>query len=512
MFAVLQALVLLTLTLGVRADLPSFYQPDNYYAPHEGQPGREEAYDDSFMNPHSAGFLSDSDWGDMDWGIHTGFRPRCVEIPSNFSLCRDIGYEQMRLPNLLDHESLAEATEQSRPWNHLTNLHCHPDTKMFLCSLFAPICLEMDQAIYPCRSLCEAVRGGCEPRMRERLIEWPEMLNCDRFPLDNDMCVKKGVQAEAETRCSACNQPITFESIVDNYCSSEIVMKVRLKRGKKKQSRIEISTARRKKFIKEGNAGSLSKRAKRELKVMVEGAAKCECEESFRDVYLVSGALRDGQFYAQSLHRWERENEGLKRAMRAIRKNANLCDMRGVEILTSDVIQDHGEPAAAEQPSLLAETDHVTSTPATTTSPTTTTTTSPPPRALCQACRASQSAAEIGHTLCQADVIVRMRLRSGSPVGPDTRLTAADGGVKIYQKPAAVSERQLRGLDLVIQGTSGCDCLMNFPDKYVLAGRLADGRLHALGIYQFGRSSEALKQALSDYRKQRLPCQQGGQT
>jgi len=59
------------------------------------------------------------DWSDSDWSVLTGNvggRPnqaRCVDIPANMTLCRAIGYAQMRLPNLLDHDSVHEATQQA---------------------------------------------------------------------------------------------------------------------------------------------------------------------------------------------------------------------------------------------------------------------------------------------------------------------------------------------------------------------------------------------------------------
>lgn len=86
-------------------------------------------------------------------------QPRCVNIPRNFTLCHGIQYNSMRLPNLLDHESLDEAIQQSDAWNSLLSLHCHADTQLFLCSLFAPVCVpEMEKAIYPCQSLCKDVQ------------------------------------------------------------------------------------------------------------------------------------------------------------------------------------------------------------------------------------------------------------------------------------------------------------------------------------------------------------------
>ena len=93
----------------------------------------------------------------MDWspsGASLGWggrhlQPHCVDIPSNMTLCNDIGYTKMRLPNLLEHDTLQEATQQSSQWTVLAERGCHPDTKLFLCSLFSPVCL--DQLIYPCR-------------------------------------------------------------------------------------------------------------------------------------------------------------------------------------------------------------------------------------------------------------------------------------------------------------------------------------------------------------------------
>jgi secreted frizzled-related protein 5 len=69
----------------------------------------------------------------------------------------------------------------------LLNIKCHSGTQLFLCSLFSPVCLE--RTIYPCRSLCEKVKQGCEGRMRTYGFPWPDMLKCDKFPLDNDMCI-----------------------------------------------------------------------------------------------------------------------------------------------------------------------------------------------------------------------------------------------------------------------------------------------------------------------------------
>uniref|UniRef100_A0A8C4Q9W6 Secreted frizzled-related protein 5 n=1 Tax=Eptatretus burgeri TaxID=7764 RepID=A0A8C4Q9W6_EPTBU len=111
----------------------------------------------------------------------------CVPIPEDLRLCHNVGYRDMRLPNLLEHESMQEVRQQAGAWVPLLAKRCHPDTQLLLCSLFAPVCL--DRPIYPCRSLCEAVRDSCVPVMESFGFPWPEMLRCDKFPLDNDLCI-----------------------------------------------------------------------------------------------------------------------------------------------------------------------------------------------------------------------------------------------------------------------------------------------------------------------------------
>lgn len=115
-------------------------------------------------------------------------RSVCKPIPSTLSLCHGVGYREMRLPNLLGHDSLKEAQQQSAAWLPLVSKLCHRDTKKFLCSLFAPVCLP-EGAVRPCRGLCEAVRDGCLPVMSAFGFPWPNMFNCTRFPRGTHLCI-----------------------------------------------------------------------------------------------------------------------------------------------------------------------------------------------------------------------------------------------------------------------------------------------------------------------------------
>ncbi|CAJ0947646.1 unnamed protein product [Ranitomeya imitator] len=126
---------------------------------------------------------------------------KCVDIPQDLHLCHNVGYKKMRLPNLLDHETMPEVKQQASSWVPLLAKRCHRDTQLFLCSLFAPICLE--RPIYPCRSLCEVVRDSCAPVMESYGFPWPEMLNCNKFPLDNDLCITVQYGTKQVTQPSA---------------------------------------------------------------------------------------------------------------------------------------------------------------------------------------------------------------------------------------------------------------------------------------------------------------------
>ena len=153
---------------------------------------------------------------DLAWSVSSGrmLQPKCVSIPSNFTLCHKIGYDTMRIPNLLEHDNLEEATSQAMQWNPLLGIRCHPDTQVFLCSLFSPICLE--RVVYPCKSLCEGVQRGCEGYMKRYGFPWPEMFRCDKFPDDNDLCIPGRSSTTAIRKLCLKSLPLFHQNQV--YC------------------------------------------------------------------------------------------------------------------------------------------------------------------------------------------------------------------------------------------------------------------------------------------------------
>ncbi|TNN34117.1 Secreted frizzled-related protein 2 [Liparis tanakae] len=178
-------------------------------------------------------------------GFSSSVRSVCKPIPSTLSLCHGVGYRHMRIPNLLGHDTLREAQQQSAAWLPLISKLCHRDTKKFLCSLFAPVCLpELGGPVSPCGALCEAVRDGCVPVMSAFGFPWPEMFNCTRFPRGTQLCIPATGEQEGRTPeeevgheealkgsviCDACSLAAEGETdIQENFCHSPYAFKMRL--------------------------------------------------------------------------------------------------------------------------------------------------------------------------------------------------------------------------------------------------------------------------------------------
>jgi len=97
----------------------------------------------------SSGFGTVPDWTGPDWGPSVGVHgsARCVDIPSNLSLCRNMEYSQMRLPNLLEHDTLREVSQQASSWVRLLDVRCHADTQVSYYLSFLSYCLLFGIAI-----------------------------------------------------------------------------------------------------------------------------------------------------------------------------------------------------------------------------------------------------------------------------------------------------------------------------------------------------------------------------
>ena len=124
---------------------------------------------------------------DRDALPHHG-RCEAITIP----LCKEILYNETIFPNLLNHQKQEDAGLEVHQFYPLVKVKCSPDLQIFLCSVYAPVCTVLDKPIPPCRSLCLSARSGCEGLMNKFGFQWPESLECGRYPeagSSGELCV-----------------------------------------------------------------------------------------------------------------------------------------------------------------------------------------------------------------------------------------------------------------------------------------------------------------------------------
>ncbi|XP_071449166.1 frizzled-5-like [Hetaerina americana] len=125
--------------------------------------------------------------------------PRCEEI--TIPMCRGIGYNLTAMPNELNHDTQEEAGLEVHQFWPLVEIRCSLDLKFFLCSMYAPICIEDYHKPLPaCRSVCERARAGCAPLMQQYGFKWPERMACERLPPYGDpenLCMEQNNRTDS---------------------------------------------------------------------------------------------------------------------------------------------------------------------------------------------------------------------------------------------------------------------------------------------------------------------------
>ena len=137
--------------------------------------------------------LEGADQSQYSGGILPGFgappqqyHGRCE--PITIPLCKDIQYNETIMPNLLNHQRQDDAGLEVHQFFPLVKVQCSPYLKFFLCTMYAPVCTVLEEAIPPCRSLCIEARTGCEGLMNKFGFQWPDNLECSKFPTSG-LCV-----------------------------------------------------------------------------------------------------------------------------------------------------------------------------------------------------------------------------------------------------------------------------------------------------------------------------------
>ncbi|CAI5438267.1 unnamed protein product [Caenorhabditis angaria] len=110
--------------------------------------------------------------------------------PITIPMCKTLDYNMTVFPNLLGHTSQTEANPAISQFNPLIKVKCSEDIRLFLCTVYAPVCTVLEKPIQPCRDLCLSAKNGCESLMKKFGFQWPDQLDCNKFPV-TDLCVGK---------------------------------------------------------------------------------------------------------------------------------------------------------------------------------------------------------------------------------------------------------------------------------------------------------------------------------
>ncbi|KAK7120389.1 hypothetical protein R3I94_020401 [Phoxinus phoxinus] len=252
-----------------------------------------------------------------------GRSPQCMDIPEDLRLCFNVGYNQMLLPNLLEHETIAEVKQQAGSWVPLVHKACHPGTQVFLCSLFAPVCLE--RPTYPCRWLCEAVRDGCTPIMQSFGFPWPEMLNCDKFPEGDDVCIAmNNTNSDNMDKslgvCPPCDNEMNSDAILEHMCGSEFAIKTKIMEVKIENLDRKITLQTKRKHVM---LGTLKKQELKKLVLYLKNGADCPCQqlENLKSTYLIMGRRVGTQYILTGIHKWDKSSKEFRKALKKLKSH-----------------------------------------------------------------------------------------------------------------------------------------------------------------------------------------------
>jgi len=141
--------------------------------------------------------------------------------PITVPLCKDIQYNETIMPNLMNNPDQKDAGLEVHQYFPLVKVNCSPDLKIFLCSMYVPVCTDLKIPIKPCKSLCISARTGCEDLMNRFGFTWPKNLNCDNFPV-RGLCFGKNQTDDRPHRPPAKLPPSTPAPNREFQCPTQL--------------------------------------------------------------------------------------------------------------------------------------------------------------------------------------------------------------------------------------------------------------------------------------------------
>lgn len=198
-------------------------------------------------------------------------RGRCEPVPP---FCQNLtnggSYSYMRLPNVFNNFQLSETVEAIMPWAPLVG-KCHSGLKMFLCAIYAPICLyDKEKGDYVniklCKSFCESVRKSCEPVMSSYNYTWPshDAFNCTGY-VDNLMCVREDFVSTPKppppVNDVICDPDLNNDAVLQNKaCTSDLVIRAEVLGRRESKGDSSYTLIKIKRHKKSARQGSRSQR------------------------------------------------------------------------------------------------------------------------------------------------------------------------------------------------------------------------------------------------------------
>ncbi|KGL83899.1 Secreted frizzled-related protein 5, partial [Tinamus guttatus] len=231
-------------------------------------------------------------------GRYYGREPQCVDIPADMQLCRDVGYKRMRLAK---HGGDGPGSKEST-WAPALHLRCphscvglrmhHPKGRITL----------RDTLPYNSSGLAAAGAGGTFTPVQPLLL----LLLTPWF----------GSQPWAVSKiCTQCEMEHKADGMMEQMCSSDFVVKMRIKEMTEENGERRLVAAQKKKVLK---LGPLKRKDTKKMVLHMRNAGACPCPQldSLSGSFLVMGRKAGGRLLLPAIYPWQKHNKEMKFAVK----------------------------------------------------------------------------------------------------------------------------------------------------------------------------------------------------